>query len=77
MPSLPAGEYTTRSGAKALVLATGAPGPYPLVGYVESATGYIEPMMWSAEGTFHLYGDDHAHDLILTPSATYFAGGRL
>lgn len=57
------GTYKTRDGRKAEVLATGAPGEYPLMGYVVYPQGTAEPTSWRKNGTY--FNDtDNGADLV-------------
>lgn len=59
------GEYKTRSGNKAVVLATGAPGPYPIVGYVVGDDSeYSEPTAWDPEGHYYHTKSSSPQDLV-------------
>lgn len=56
--TLAPGAYRTRNGRKATVLASGVPGDFCLIGFIESKSNTITPTTWRAAGTAAIEAND-------------------
>lgn len=59
----------TRDGRKVRILCTDAPGPYPVIGYVEYRDRWSDPHAWDRHGKWMNGGDANLLDLVEVRSA--------